>query len=84
MSLHFSDVHPRQALPNDLHKRARRLIAEIDFASALKDLSRPANRLHALAGDRDGQYSVSINAQFRICFGWKDGEVYEVEITDYH
>jgi len=74
----------RRVLPLDLHKRARRLVAEIDFASTLKDLSRPGNRLHALTGDRKGQHSISINDQFRICFRWKDGEVFEVEIADYH
>lgn len=74
----------RQVLPIDLHRRARRLIAEMDFASSLKDMSRPANRLHALTGDRKGQYSLSINSQFRLCFWWNDGEVHEVEITDYH
>jgi proteic killer suppression protein len=43
----------------------------------------PGNRLHALSGDRKRQYSISINDQWRICFGWKDGNAYSVEITDY-
>jgi toxin HigB-1 len=74
----------RQTLPIDLHRRARRLIAEIDFASTLNDLSRPANRLHILMGDREGQHAIAINMQYRICFYWADGEASEVEITDYH
>ena len=74
----------RRTLPIELHTRARRLIAEIDFAADLTDLARPGNRLHALTGNRRGQHSISINDQFRICFRWKEGEVFDVEITDYH
>ncbi|MBN2542453.1 type II toxin-antitoxin system RelE/ParE family toxin [bacterium] len=44
----------------------------------------PGNRLHALSGKRKGQYSISINDQWRICFRWKSGNAYDVEITDYH
>jgi proteic killer suppression protein len=44
----------------------------------------PSNRLHPLKEDRAGQLSISINMQFRICFVWKDGDAYDVEITDYH
>jgi proteic killer suppression protein len=44
---------------------------------------RPGNRLHALKDDRAGQHSISINMQWRICFVWKDGDAYDVEITDY-
>jgi toxin HigB-1 len=44
----------------------------------------PANRLEALRGDRKGQHSIRINDQWRICFVWKDGDAYDVEIVDYH
>lgn len=44
----------------------------------------PGNRLESLRGDRKGQYSIRINNQYRICFKWRDGDAYEVEITDYH
>jgi proteic killer suppression protein len=44
----------------------------------------PANRLEKLKGDREGQYSIRINEQWRICFEWSDGDAYSVEITDYH
>lgn len=44
----------------------------------------PNNRLEALKGDREGQYSIRINEQWRICFKWQNGNAYEVEITDYH
>ena len=44
----------------------------------------PANRLEKLKGDREGQYSIRINDRYRICFEWKDGDAYQVEIVDYH
>jgi proteic killer suppression protein len=44
----------------------------------------PANRLERLKGDRSGQYSIRINDQWRLCFAWRDGHAYEVEIVDYH
>jgi proteic killer suppression protein len=44
----------------------------------------PGNRLERLKGDRSGQYSIRINDQWRICFVWRGGQLYEVEITDYH
>jgi toxin HigB-1 len=74
----------RRTLPIDLHRRARRLMAELDFAITLKDLERPSNRLHSLSGDRKGQYAISINDQYRICFIWRNGDATKVEITDYH
>ena len=57
----------------------------MDLAKTLDDLKvPPSNRLHALKEDRVGQYSISINEQWRICFRVFDGDAYEVEITDYH
>ena len=54
-------------------------------ARALQDLRvPPANRLEKLKGEREGQYSIRINDQFRICFEWRDGDAYQVEIVDYH
>jgi len=44
----------------------------------------PANRLEKLSGDREGQYSIRINDQWRICFEWKSGDAFNVEIADYH
>lgn len=64
---------------------ARRKLAMLDSAVQLDDLrSPPGNRLEKLRGDREGQYSIRINNQYRICFLWRNGDVYEVEITDYH
>jgi toxin HigB-1 len=63
----------------------RRKLTLLDAATELGDLrSPPGNRLEKLHGDRQGQHSIRINDQFRICFHWRDGEAYEVEITDYH
>jgi len=57
----------------------------LDGASELRDISAvPGNRLEALHGDRKGQWSIRINDQWRICFVWRDGNAYDVEITDYH
>ena len=57
----------------------------LDAAVKLEDLRiPPANRLERLRGDRAGQHSIRINDQWRVCFTWKDGDAYEVEITDYH
>ena len=72
-------------LPQDIQKNAYRRLAFLHSAKELKDLLiPPSNRLEKLSGDRNGQYSVRINDQWRICFKWQDGDAYEVEIVDYH
>ena len=72
-------------LPPDLIRRAIRRMEYIHFATNLKDLRvPPGNRLHTLKGNREGQYSISINDQWRICFRFIDGDAFDVEITDYH
>jgi len=64
---------------------ARRKLRQLDSATELRDLAAPpANRLEALHGDRRGQYSVRINDQWRLCFVWRDGNAFDVEIVDYH
>jgi toxin HigB-1 len=71
--------------PADLAKRAARRLEYLDLATRLDDLRvPPSNRLHALSGDRKGQYSISINDQWRICFRFVDGDAYDVEICDCH
>ena len=72
-------------LPPDLIRRAIRRLEYIHLANTLNDLRvPPSNRLHTLKGDREGQHSISINEQWRICFRFIDGDAYDVEITDYH
>lgn len=71
--------------PPDIQPRAMRRLTLLDVAISLEELGNlKGNRLHALSGDRAGQHSISINMQWRICFVWKDGDAYDVEITDYH
>jgi len=72
-------------LSSSLIKRAIRRLEYIHYALTLNDLRvPPSNRLHALQGNRKGQYSISINEQWRICFRFIEGDAYDVEITDYH
>ena len=60
-------------------------LERLDAARDLADLAAlPGNRLEKLAGDRKGQYSIRVNDQYRICFRWREGAAYDVEITDYH
>jgi len=71
--------------PQDIQRVALRKLRMINRAEILNDLKvPPANRLEALRGNKKGQYSIRINDQWRICFKWKDGEVHDVEIVDYH
>lgn len=72
-------------LPPEIHHRARIKLEVLDAAEAVTDLRiPPSNHLEMLSGDRQEQYSIRINSQWRICFIWRDGDAYEVEITDYH
>jgi len=64
--------------------RAQRKLLILEAATSLKGLNYPSNRLEKLSGDRDGQYSIRINRQYRICFNWTDEGPENVEITDYH
>ena len=71
--------------PADVSKRAARKLEYLDLATSLDDLKVPrGNRLHALERDRKGQYSISVNDQWRICFRFVDGDAFDVEICDYH
>lgn len=68
-----------------LQRQAQRKLAVLDAAETLQDLRiPPGNRLEKLRGNREGQYSIRINDQWRICFNWSDGDARDVEITDYH
>ena len=68
-----------------LQRAALRKLALLDAAESLQDLRvPPGNRLEKLVGDREGQYSIRINDQWRICFHWSEGDALEVEIADYH
>ena len=72
-------------VPRNLLKRADGKLLMLHAAKDLRDLRIPlANRLEKLYGDRAGQHSIRINDQYRICFVWRGGDAYQVEITDYH
>ena len=72
-------------LPQDIQQAAYRKLAFLHSAKELNDLRLPpSNRLEKLRGDRQGEYSIRINDQWRICFIWQDDDAYEVVITDYH
>ena len=71
--------------PIDIERLSARKLEMLSAASELKSLRIPPSiRLEKLKGDRTGQYSIRINDQWRICFVWKAGDAYEVEIVDYH
>ena len=75
----------RRTCPRSLLSVASRKLDLLDSAAVLNDLSvPPGNRLEALRGDRDGQHSIRVNEQYRICFSWSDSGASDVEITDYH
>jgi proteic killer suppression protein len=74
-----------RSLPVDIQRKARVKLEILDAAEKLDDLKvPPGNRLEKLSGDREGQHSIRINQQWRICFRWKNGDCYDVEIVDYH
>jgi proteic killer suppression protein len=72
-------------LPPGIQQVAYRKLRMLNNAQSLVDLrTPPGNRLERLVGRRAGQHSIRINDQWRICFEWRDGDAYEVEIVDYH
>jgi toxin HigB-1 len=71
--------------PPDVVRRAVRKLEYVDLATSLDDLrTPPGNRLHALKGNRQGQYAIAVNEQWRVCFRYVDGDAYDVEVCDYH
>ncbi|MBS3909063.1 MAG: type II toxin-antitoxin system RelE/ParE family toxin [Actinobacteria bacterium] len=89
----FADKHTQEfyqkgkskRFPPEISKRAIRKLEYIDLATGLDDLKvPPSNRLHELERERQGQYSISVNDQWRICFRFVNGDAYDVELTDYH
>ena len=72
-------------LPQNIQRLAERKLIMVHRAATNNDLRvPPANRLETLSGNRDGQHSIRINNQWRICFEWREDGVYGVEIVDYH
>ena len=84
----FNGIASKQAmkrLPNTLWKIATRKLDQLDSVIILDELKvPPGNHLEKLSGNRNGQYSIRINQQYRICFMWTDSGPDKVEIIDYH
>ncbi len=89
----FSDKHTKalyesgrsRKFPPDILSRASRKLEYVDLANKVDDLKvPPGNKLHQLTNDRDGQYAIAINDQWRICFRFQDGDAFDVEVCDYH
>jgi proteic killer suppression protein len=75
----------RASCPTELWPVARRKLDQLNRVRTLGDLNvPPGNRLERLRHDRFGQHSIRINAQYRVCFRWEDGNAHDVEIADYH
>ena len=75
----------RKACPQSLWRRASRKLDQLDSVVSLDELRvPPGNKLEALKGDRDDQFSIRINDQYRICFTWTSKGPDDVEIVDYH
>ena len=80
----FQGEHSRR-LPTDVQRIEHRKLLQIHAAATLDFLRvPPGNRLEPLKGDRASQHSIRINDQWRICFRWRGGDAYDVEIVDYH
>lgn len=80
----FAGRRPRK-LPQEVVERAETKLAMIDAATHIETLrTPPGNRLEKLRGAREGQWSIRINHQHRVCFSFESGDAYDVEITDYH
>jgi proteic killer suppression protein len=74
-----------EKFPNDIQRVALRKLRMLNRATILNDLKvPPADRLELLKGNRKGQYNIRINDQWRICFIWRKGDAFDVEIVDYH
>ncbi|TGM31743.1 type II toxin-antitoxin system RelE/ParE family toxin [Leptospira biflexa] len=72
-------------LPPELQRKAQGKLGMLNNIKDIKELRiPPSNKLHSLEGDRKGQFAISINDQWRICFSFKNGDVFDVEIVDYH
>ena len=80
----FRGERPRHLPPAILRSAARKLLV-LHAAGALADMAKPpGNRLEKLKGRRLGQHSIRVNDQWHICFSWRDGDAFEVQVTDYH
>lgn len=81
----FFETGKSRRIPANIQRVALRKLKFLAAVDNLNDLGKqPGNRLEALKGDREGQFSIRINQRYRICFAWADKNAHEVEIIDYH
>ena len=81
----FYTTGKSRRLPTEIRKRAAMRLVQLNAATRIEDLRLPpSNRLEQLRGDRAGQWSMRINDQWRVCFRFKNGDAFDVEIVDYH
>jgi proteic killer suppression protein len=74
-----------KAVPTQVRERALAKLLSIEIATNVGELEAPpGNRLEKLRGDREGQWSIRINQQYRVCFRFEGSDAYDVEVTDYH
>lgn len=74
-----------KAVSSQSRRRAQVKLAQLYRTESIEELrTPPGNKLHKLSGDREGQWTISVNEQYRICFRFTDGDAYDVETTDYH
>ena len=74
-----------KAVSAEAVRRAQRKLAQLDQVEQVEELRLPpGNKLHKLGGERQGQWAIRVNDQYRICFRFEDGHAYDVEATDYH
>jgi len=76
---------PTKRVPSAILRRIRKTLNTLHAATSLSELRAiPGNRLEKLKGNREGQHSMRVNEQYRICFEWKDGNALNAELVDYH
>lgn len=78
----FNGIRSRQF--QGIERMAIRKLFQLHAASSLHDLRSPGASLEALRGSRAGQHTIRINDKYRVCFVWRNGDAYDVEVTDYH
>ena len=82
---HFFATGKSRRLPTEILKRAAMRLNQVHAATRVEDVRLPpSNQLDKLSGDREGQWSIRINGQWRVCFVFRDGHAFDVEIVDYH
>lgn len=74
----------RKLVKQDMVERLRTILARLDAAETIDDLRQPSFRLHALKGDLDGFWSITVRANWRVIFRFIDGGAFDVDLTDYH